>query len=189
MEAAGLGVGVVGLAGLLSSVREVKELFDSYRAFELESRPVDAQRDAARLLLQRWSKNVGYGQDLLKDDHHKALDDPGVREVVDQIVQCLQDLETSADNIPTDTSPPSNEQDRKLRGPCASFPRPVQTAPSQKQTSRRTKLAWAFQEKKKASGQAQNVTALLQSLHELVPPTESHGTRNAQVNLGTVDLL
>lgn len=189
MEAAGLGIGVAGLAGLLSSVREAKEMVDSYRAFGRESRPVDAQRAAARVLLQQWSKNVGYGQDLLEDDHHEALDDPGVREVVDQIVQCFQDLDPGTDNRPADPSLPPREQGRRLRNPSVSLPGPVQTGKSQKPTSRRTKFAWAFQDKKKSSDQTQQVAALLQMLRELVPPPDSHGPRNAQVDPGTVDPL
>lgn len=184
MEAAGLGVGVMGLVGLLSSAREAKDMYDSYRAFESESRPIDAQRDAARVLLQKWSESVGYGRDSLHDDHHEAFDDPGVRKAVDQIVQCLQYMDIGADSKPTDPSLLSRAQDRRPRDPPIGLGRPIQMDKSQKTTSKRTKFGWAFQDKKKASDQTQHVAALLQNLRELVPPAESHSTRRAHTGPG-----
>ncbi|KFY32168.1 hypothetical protein V493_00457 [Pseudogymnoascus sp. VKM F-4281 (FW-2241)] len=189
MEAAGLGVGVMGLASLISSAREAKEMYDSYRSFEFETRPVAAQRDAARVLLQQWCENVGYGQSRLKDDHHKILDEPRVLKVVDQIFQCLQDIDADTDSKQTDPSPSSREESRQARGPPIGLAGHVQMDKSQKPKSRRTKLAWAFQDKKKSFDQTQNVAALLHSLYELVPPAGSDGTRDSHESLSTVNPL
>lgn len=107
--------GVMGLASLISSGREAKEMYDSYKGFEFETRQIAAQREATRVLLQQWSENVGYGQSCLKDDHHKLLDDPSVHKAVDNTFQCLQDMIAGQDSKPTDPSLSSREQSEQSR--------------------------------------------------------------------------
>ncbi|RYP66294.1 hypothetical protein DL771_007876 [Monosporascus sp. 5C6A] len=180
MEAVGLGVGIAGLAGILSSVREAKETFDSYRYSELESRPFVTQRDASRLLLQQWSESVGYEAVRLKDDHHEALDDPRVRDVVDQIVQCISDIDADAENKPPDTLLSSGTHGTRSQGPRVGSNGQVQLDRYRKPMSRKNKFTWATRDKRKASEQTQHAAALLQTLRELVPPPESHGASHAQ---------
>ncbi|KAH7114766.1 hypothetical protein B0J13DRAFT_238627 [Dactylonectria estremocensis] len=89
MEVAGLGIGVAGLAGALTSVREATGMYDSYKNAGFESRPHLIQRDAAPILLRQWCESVGYGDEQLNDRHHPNLDDPKMRQVVDDLVKCI----------------------------------------------------------------------------------------------------
>ncbi|KAH7016718.1 hypothetical protein EDB80DRAFT_747090 [Ilyonectria destructans] len=178
MEAVGLGVGVVGLAGVATSVQDAKGNFDSYKNAKFESQPLLAQRHADRILLQQWSERVGYGDNELQDEHHSALDDPKVREAVDKIVQCIQNIDINTDDAPLDGESSSAGIKSRQQGPRGNTRGPVRLEKYHESMPRKAKWTWAFQDKRKVSEQTQNVAALLQHLHDLVPPPQTH-TANA----------
>lgn len=177
MEAVGLGVGVAGLAGLAASVQDAKGNFDSYKNAKFESQPLLAQRYADRILLQQWSESVGYSNNELQDGHHSALDDPKVREAVDKIVQCIQNIDINTDGAPLDGESSSARIMSRQQGPRGNTRGPVRLEKYHESMPRKAKWTWAFQDKRKVSEQTQNVAALLQRLHDLVPPPQaSSGT-------------
>ncbi|KAH6995519.1 hypothetical protein BKA56DRAFT_639678, partial [Ilyonectria sp. MPI-CAGE-AT-0026] len=184
MEAVGLGVGVAGLAGLATSVQDAKGSFDSYKNAKFESQPLLAQRYADRILLQQWSESVGYGDNELQDEHHSALDDPKVREVVDKIVQCIKNIDINTDNAPLDGESSSSGTKSRQQGPRGNTRGPVRLDKYHESMPRKAKWTWAFQDKRKVSEQTQNVTALLQRLHDLVPPPQTHTANATQASSG-----
>ncbi|KAI1384141.1 uncharacterized protein F4822DRAFT_62342 [Hypoxylon trugodes] len=181
MEAAGLGIGVVGLAGLFGTVRDIHEAVNSYKEFDLESRPHFVQRDAAKASYQQWSESVGYDQGELKDNHHKALDSPAVLSIVREIVQCIHEIDGDAGNNASHISSQSRPADPASRDPHSRRKKPVQLEKFQGSASRRTKLAWALGGKEKISNQTELVAALLQYLRELVPPQQPSDTGHTQI--------
>ncbi|RYP31497.1 hypothetical protein DL768_011174 [Monosporascus sp. mg162] len=180
MEAAGLGIGVAGLTGLVSAVRNINEVVNSYREFEFESRSRSVHRDAARALYQQWSESVGYSKGGLKDDHHKAFDNPAVLAIVREIVQCIHEIDGDAEDASLNLSSLSEPAGPPSSGPHARPKMGMQVKKSQGLTSRRSKIAWAFGDKKKISDQNQLVATLLQSLRELAPPQQSNDTGHTQ---------
>ncbi|KAH8656379.1 hypothetical protein BGZ61DRAFT_523970 [Ilyonectria robusta] len=175
-EAAGLGIGVAGLAGLVTSVRDAKERFDSYKNAEFESRPLLAQRDADRIMLQQWSESVGYGDKQLKDGHHSALMTQKCAK------QSTRSSSASATLIPVQKSA-SRQQGRRGHAKGS-----VWLEKYHGSMSRKARLAWALQDKNKTSEQTQNVAALLQRLHDLVLPPETHGANYVQAGSETWEL-
>lgn len=184
MEAVGLGVGVAGLAGLATSVQDAKGSFDSYKNAKFESQPLLAQRSADRILLQQWSESVGYGDNELQDEHHSALDDPKVREVVDKIVQCIKNIDINTEGAPLDGESSSSGMKARQQGPRGITRGPVRLEKYHESMPRKAKWSWAFQDKRKVSEQSQNVAALLQRLHDLVPP-QTHTANTTQASSGT----
>ncbi|KAB5581180.1 hypothetical protein GE09DRAFT_1085410 [Coniochaeta sp. 2T2.1] len=65
MEATGLIVGVVGLAGLFNSCLEAVDKVQSYGTFGSESQPLDAQFKAIKARFERWGPAVGIKQGRL----------------------------------------------------------------------------------------------------------------------------
>ncbi|KAM0637329.1 hypothetical protein ACHAQF_008841 [Verticillium nonalfalfae] len=59
MEPAGLGVGIVGLAGLLSSSLDILDKVKTYQSFVADSDVLNAQFEAWQLLFERWDHSVG----------------------------------------------------------------------------------------------------------------------------------
>ncbi|KAI1370077.1 hypothetical protein F4677DRAFT_399188 [Hypoxylon crocopeplum] len=151
MEAAGLGIGVVGLASLLNTTRDIREMVSSYREFDFDSRPYFVQREAAKASLQQWSESMGYDQGELKVDHHKALDNPEMLSIVRKIVQCINEIDGDAGNHPSHTSSQSRPAGPAPRDPHSRRKKPTRLEKFQGPTSRRTKLAWVFGGKEKIS--------------------------------------
>ncbi|KAH7114723.1 hypothetical protein B0J13DRAFT_488040, partial [Dactylonectria estremocensis] len=187
MEVAGLGIGVVGLPGALTSVREATGMYDSYKNAGFESRPHLIQRDAAPILLRQWCESVGYGDEQLNDRHHPNLDDPKVRQVVDDLVKCIRQsllIEPSAEGKLLDGTPSSGGLQSQQQGPRGRTKGPVRLENYRDSMPRKARLAWAWQNKSKVSYQTQSVAELLQSLRDLVPPLDAQGTISAEAGLG-----
>ncbi|KAI2627734.1 hypothetical protein GGR54DRAFT_429923 [Hypoxylon sp. NC1633] len=181
MEAAGVGIGVAGLASLLGTVRDIHGVVNSYREFDFESRPHFVQRDAARASYQQWSESVGYDQGELKDDHHKALDNPAVLSIVREIEQCIREIDVDAGNDPLYISSQPRPAGPASRDPLSRTKKSMQLERFRGSASRRTKLAWALIGKEKISDQTELVAALLQCLRELVPPQQPSDTGRTQI--------
>jgi hypothetical protein len=100
MEVAGLAVGVVGLAGILSVLRDVAELYSLFvdsrtvgRGYEM----LDTKLDIERTMLLHWADRVG----LLRDDYDPRLDIPGTQETVFRVLACIRTLLSDTSQLKT----------------------------------------------------------------------------------------
>ncbi|RYP57524.1 hypothetical protein DL770_010653 [Monosporascus sp. CRB-9-2] len=183
MEPVSLTTGLVGLAGLLSSGREAKGMYDSYRRADFETQGYQLQRDATAIILQRWMERTGYNHGDLEKPRHESLDDPKTRNLIENIVQYLRDVNPDARVKPVEVSSSGVARSREpgARGPSKGS---VNLDKYREPMSRKAKAKWAWQDKAQASEDAQKATALLQILNELIPLAASHGAETAYANPG-----
>ncbi|CAJ2509407.1 Uu.00g144330.m01.CDS01 [Anthostomella pinea] len=180
MEAAGLAIRVAGLAGLVSTARDITDTRDTYKSYGLESRPRLAQRDALAALVQQWCISVGYDEGGLKENHHQNLNDPTVLKAVQDITQYISTINGDGKTIPPSTSATSEA--------AASWPQHSRTHPNERRqleqpqglALRKDKLKWALKDKKNVSEQNQFMESLLNTLLKLVPPSQPGDQDHAQ---------
>ncbi|KAI1735544.1 ankyrin repeat-containing domain protein [Xylaria scruposa] len=165
MEAAGLGIGIAGLAGLFSSCIDITERWDSYKDFASESASLRARLNADRIRLQQWGQSVGINNGIYEQSHHKALDNPSIRSAVDLILQSIKDLDEDVDRLaphlghfssPTGLLPGKN-----------SHHLPFSKSPVS--TTRRSRVGWALRGKGRAIMLIVSFEALVQKLYDLIP--------------------
>ncbi|KAH7137656.1 hypothetical protein EDB81DRAFT_655997 [Dactylonectria macrodidyma] len=149
MEAVGLTVGVVGLAGLFSSCLEAVDKFK-----------------AAKVRLEEWGRLVGFEETMRSEDHHPALDSRDIFATVNDILQIINTLCDASDTSVHRTSRAMTPGDDVSLG---SFrPRPHGT--------RRRKLVWTLWGKTERTDQVELFEKLVQQLHNLVPVDAVQGT-------------
>lgn len=85
-----MGIGITGLAGIVSTCLDVVERIDSYRDFSVDSRAIISQFDADILLFKQWGKTVGFDGQRLEDDHHEKLNDVETFSAVQSIFAIIQ---------------------------------------------------------------------------------------------------
>jgi hypothetical protein len=182
MEATGLIVGVVGLAGLFSSCLEAVDKVQSYGTFGSDSQALDAQFKATKARFERWGPAVGIKQGRLLDTHQTALDSQEVKTAVEELLLAIKFIYDADDagGVPPRRTPaigPSNA--------VSSGSQRLQGAHNATSGSKRTKLAWAIWRKKGRTEEVELFEKLVQGLHDLVPlewdrgkqPTREPGPR------------
>ncbi|KAI0906228.1 prion-inhibition and propagation-domain-containing protein [Ustulina deusta] len=179
MEAAGLGIGIVGLAGLFSSCVDIAERWDSYKEFLTESASLRARLTADRVRFQLWGQTVGIGKGRYEDNHHKALDNPSIRSAIDLILQSIKKIDEDANRLaphlehgPDSAGLLPNEESQRLRTPKLL-----------ELSTRRSRIAWALRGRGRAITLVVSFETLVQKLHDLVPPrgtTEGSGSNGAE---------
>lgn len=174
MEAAGLGIGIAGLAGLFSACLDIIEKVDSYKDFGFESDYLFARFDADRVRFRKWGENVGINQE---EHHHSSLDDPAVRPAVDKILQSIRNIDGGTeDTIPTNNGMASMLPQSQKRMQFEIF---------QGETSRRHKFRWTLRGKARFITIVEAFDSLVQKLHDLVPTSQT--TAVDQMALGAED--
>jgi hypothetical protein len=92
MEAAGLIVGVAGLAGLFSSCLEAANTVQAYLTSGTDSHVVNSRFEAVRVRFERWGPCVGLTRGGLLEDHHSALDDGAVAAAVENLLTIIKTI-------------------------------------------------------------------------------------------------
>jgi hypothetical protein len=177
MEIAGVGIGVVGLAGLVSTCLDVLERVDTYKAFGSDAQSLSLCFEADKHRFRQWLQTVGFVNGRLADAHNPLLDDPALKPLVYKILShvCsiwgvgsarLSALEIAdlgkADALPRGGG---GGDGKLLRARKPTNP----TRPSQ--SSKRTKIGWALGGgKAKFMTQLESFEALVNRLYSLVPP-------------------
>jgi hypothetical protein len=162
MDPVGLAIGIVGL---FSTCLDLLDKVDDYRGSSTESQILTAIFDAEKRRFEQWGEAVGLRQDILEEVHHKAFDDPLTQSKVEQLLAGIQEifLATSDATFPrpvrTNTLSAKQGGSTKSQAPASQIPR----------DSRRSKLHWTMRGKGKRKTQIEHLTALVQSLHNLVP--------------------
>ncbi|EEU45675.1 uncharacterized protein NECHADRAFT_40539 [Fusarium vanettenii 77-13-4] len=184
MEAAGLVVGVAGLAGLFNSCLEAVDKVQSYRTFGTDSHVLDTRFKVAKARFERWGLGVGIEQGRLLPDHHSALDDRDTSTVVTELLQIIIKAICDA----------RNESPRRTRAAGTSdddFSSLHQSRAPYAVTSesRRQKITWALRGKGGRTEQVELFEKLVQELHNLVPPHTGESTPSAhKPDTGRTDL-
>lgn len=176
MEVAGLAIGIAGLAGLFSTCLDALEKVDAFRDFGVEYRMLRSQFQADKLLFHRWCENVGFRHGRIDPDHHKDLDDPAIRQVVEEILISIRDL-SGAGIDSSDEKGFEKVSGAYLwdQGAPSSHPSVTHTNGQLVSQSRFTKstkerISWALKGKNKAIFQVQAFSSLLQKLQDIIPP-------------------
>ncbi|KAJ6439237.1 ankyrin repeat domain-containing protein 52 [Purpureocillium lavendulum] len=159
MEAAGLVVGVAGLAGLFNSCLEAVDKVQSYQTFGADSHILETRFQAAKARFERWGQGVGIEKGKLQPDHHLALDDKETSTVVTDVLHIIIKAICDARNAPprrTRAAGPGDDSSslHGLKAPYAS-------------DSRRRKLTWALWGKGARTEQVELFEKLVQELHNL----------------------
>lgn len=183
MEPIGLAVGVAGLAGLFSSCLEAIERFDSYKNFDRDSRSLTTQFNAAKLLLEKWGRDVGIENGKLSDNHHPALDNGKTLEVVRKLLSSIQDFFGGPDDVALQIAT-STDRDFLKSGPLPSrrSKHPRHRAPAD---SKWKMASWALSGKSKRTKHVQTVTSLVQYLYILVPINDTKEIQAGQESSAT----
>ncbi|KAH8656462.1 prion-inhibition and propagation-domain-containing protein [Ilyonectria robusta] len=167
MEAVGLTVGVVGLAGLFSSCLEAVDKVQTYRSFGSDSHVLDTRFKAAKVRFEKWGRRVGFGETMRSEDHHPTLADRDISAAVQDIFQIITTLCDASDASAHHTSRTMTPSDDVSLGSLR--PRPHGT--------RRRKLVWTLWGKTERTDQVELFEKLVQQLHNLVPVDAVQDTR------------
>ncbi|KAG9228536.1 ankyrin [Amylocarpus encephaloides] len=183
MEPIGLAVGVVGLAGLFSTCLEVIDKVDSYKGFGVESRSINAQLEADKLLFTKWAQDVGIDKVKSHNDYQSQLDNPQTNLIVQKILSSIQEIFCKTEDTV------SNLQPVVEAGPT-SFPNGIHFLNTRQKSqnpkgamSMRSRIGWSLKSKANFLCQVQQFGALVQRLYSLVPPDGLAGRVN--VHRGT----
>ncbi|KPM42471.1 hypothetical protein AK830_g4116 [Neonectria ditissima] len=169
MEAVGLTVGVVGLAGLFSTCLEAVDKVQTYLSFRTDSHVLDTRFKAAKVRFEKWGRRVRFEETMRSEDHHPALNDRDISAAVQDIFQIITDttLCDASDASAHHTSRAMTPSDDVSLGSLR--PRPHGT--------RRRKLVWTLWGKTERTEQVELFEKLVQQLHNLVPVDAVQGTR------------
>ncbi|KAI0423772.1 hypothetical protein F5Y09DRAFT_354613 [Xylaria sp. FL1042] len=153
MEAAGLGIGVIGLIGLFSSCLDMVERWGSYKDFGLESGSIKARFIADRVRFRRW-----------------ALDDPAIQSAISLILHNIKGIESDAKKFVSrsglllDSATSLIESNEVFHGGLLQIERPHSIV------SRKSRLGWALGGKARALSLVGSFEILVQKLYDLVAP-------------------
>lgn len=162
MEAVGLGVGIVGLAGLYTACLDAVNRVSSYRSSQADSRDLDVQFAAEKLRFERWGRQVGVTSD--QESPSKTIHRETYR-VVKELLRIIQNI------CEPNVDPSGNPSGART------------TSLAQDGGSRRRKILWAMHGKKHRIEEVELLGKLIQQLYTLVPPGEEQSSLVAQ---GTV---
>ncbi|GAP82969.2 putative NACHT nucleoside triphosphatase [Rosellinia necatrix] len=165
MEAAGLGVGVIGLVSLFNTCIDVVERWDSYKAFGLELGSLRARLNADRVRFRQWGEHVGIGEGKQGGHQHSALNDPSVRSAIDLILNSIKNIDNDARK-----AAPHLGDFSALTGLDLGVGNIAPDLILEK-TSRRGRLGWALGGKARTLTLIGSFEALVQKLYDLIPPT------------------
>ncbi|KAI0199187.1 prion-inhibition and propagation-domain-containing protein [Astrocystis sublimbata] len=172
MEPAGLAVGIAGLVGIFSTCLDIVERWDSYKDFGVEFGSLVARFKADKIRFRQWGQLVGIDKSKHGDGYHKALDDPSIRRVVDEILQSIKHFDDDTGNFPPALRPISGSVDTLAHSKTVLPRGRPQFEKYQGATSRKSRLEWALRGKARFLALVESFDALVQKLYDLVPPDQ-----------------
>lgn len=188
MEVAGLAVGIAGLAGLFNACTEAIEKVDSYRKFGFESGYITTHFDADKLRLQRWADDVGIIDGKLNDVHNALLDNSTVALAVGKILSIIREIFSMAESTLSRLHPQAIDDDpHSITIPGLPEEKYLVSKRVPAPTSKGNKIAWAIRGKRKLVTQVEMFGALVEKLHNLVPPGKT--SEHSEFNLSRGDNL
>jgi hypothetical protein len=179
LEIVGVGIGVVGLAGLVSTCLDVLDKVDTYKNFGAESRSLELCFEADKHRFKKWLLGVGIVNGCLQDEHHQLLDDDSMSQLVVKIVRHICAL-WSAGGASAAAFDFVNQHDAHAFpgggdtvGKSRAQKPPSSTLPMV--ASKRKRMAWALGGKAKFITQLESFGTLVNRLYDLVPPAQFSG--------------
>ena len=171
MEAIGLSVGIVGLAGLFSSCLDIASRVKDYRSSGTDMRALDAQFEADRHRLEQWGGDVGFERGRLSDSHHELLDNDKIVLLVTELLHVIYEVCSSASLLEPGHQSLGKKASSSVHSPGMHGPIGG---------SRRRKLTWALGGKGERSSQVTFFGTLVTKLYEVVPPGTARYGLSAQ---------
>lgn len=162
MEPVGLGIGVIGLAGLFTACLDAIDRAKAYKSYAFDSEALRVQFDGHKLRLEEWGRNVGLTRGQLEHGHHGRLDDSDTRKLVEDILNIIRKVIEDGGGTSSSLSARKTAELDAVSSP----ERPL--------GSTRQKLSWALGGKGNRANQIALLGALLDQLHNLVPPTQNN---------------
>ncbi len=164
MEPVGLAIGVVGLAGLFSVCLDAVQRFDAWKKFGDELATLGVRVEVQRLRLDKWGQAVGLKQNSTSDiegHHHPALDDARTSRTVKTLLATIQEVSAKKGSalFTDDTGSAGSGGDLAAQDHFGIS-----------STSKRARLKWAFKDKSTVRAAVEELSVLIQDLHDLVPP-------------------
>ena len=174
MEIAGLAVGVVGLAGLLSVYQDVIEQINTYINLGPEYRSSEARFKLSKQIFESWADDVGISGIKIGESHHPKLDDPAVASVVNQALLSIYEIF----HVTRDTSlaPRLELTDNNLLSAASgleALPKKSRHKSSLQVLSKRDKVRWMLGGRINFGKQLDAFGDLVEKLCSLVPPQRS----------------
>ncbi|KAH7303458.1 ankyrin repeat-containing domain protein [Stachybotrys elegans] len=169
MEAAGLALGIAGLAGLFSACIETARRVDSWKQYGDEWAKQAILFETERLRLERWGKAVNLQQENLSGerDCHKALLDAQTKLLVRELLKLITSVCSEAnDSFAPISLSKMKKQSYTEKGNIAGV---GLRAPD----SKRERLKWALWSEGKIGAQISQLQLLVQKLHEVIPPAQA----------------
>ncbi|KAI0450083.1 prion-inhibition and propagation-domain-containing protein [Xylaria acuta] len=170
MEAAGLGVGVIGLVSLFSACLDMLERWDAYKDLGFESGSMRARFIADRVRFRQWGQRVGIGQGQAGVDGHPALNNPSIRSAIDVILHSIKNIDDDAKRYASHLGKFSDSTSLLSESNTIIPNGHIHIDKLRSIPSRRDKLGWALRGKARALTLVGSFEILVQKLYDLVPP-------------------
>ncbi|KAH6641125.1 hypothetical protein F5144DRAFT_641863 [Chaetomium tenue] len=139
MEVAGLALGVVGVAGILSTLKDVAELYSLFvdsRSIGRDYEMLDTKLDIERTMLLHWADRVG----LLRNDYDPRLDIPNTQETVVRLNDLLP--ATSGPSVSQSEPSPTQELAAQSNISTRGIPHTAQDVVDQKYQDKILETLW-----------------------------------------------
>ena len=177
MEAAGLAVGIAGLASLFKACSDIIKLVESYKTFDLDANITKAKYDSAKALFFRWGSTVGLATGDLDRSRLSSLEDDAVAGAARQILKCIHALFLGLEN--SGSTVLHNDINISLSGSSHSaLKKKDGRSHNEVKFSRFDKALWLLGKNRKVASQVEAFELLVSELYKLVP-LESDQTREA----------
>ncbi|KAI9147256.1 Heterokaryon incompatibility protein s [Paramyrothecium foliicola] len=183
MEAAGLAIGVVTLAGTFNDCITLFSYFSSYRSLGRDYEILETKLDVEKTLLLQWAQRVR----LLQPDHDPRLGDALTQNAVSKVLASIQRLlsESSAlqdrygmKPLPQTSIPQTQALAAAVSGGYMKrFYEDLQSYQTQSDgrqlgVARAAKLRWAINDKDKFEKLVEQLAHFTAKLHALIPDTD-----------------
>ncbi|KAH6686453.1 prion-inhibition and propagation-domain-containing protein [Plectosphaerella plurivora] len=162
MEVVGLGVGVIGLAGLFTACLDALDRVRAFKSYTFDSEASRVQFDGHKLRLEEWGRNVGLKRGQPGSGDHERLRDPETMKLVEDTLNVIHQIIGDGSN--------QSSLLRRKAGKLSQASGSITT---------RQKLAWALGGKGTRANQVALLGNLINQLHSLVPPPPVNATEPA----------
>ncbi|RSM17104.1 hypothetical protein CDV31_003997 [Fusarium ambrosium] len=190
MEAVSLGIALVTIVGTFKDVIELIDLIASAKNTDQDYMILETKIDIEKTLLLDWASGIRL---LSPDDYDKRLDDDGTRSLISRILDTISQLMGDANILKKQYGMrEGTREDREWlsrpRGARISAQSMAQfnhdfeslttttTADQQPRRSLRKRIVWVCQDKKKLESLVKELSYLVASLRNLIPPSTNSAT-------------
>ncbi|KAF2865796.1 prion-inhibition and propagation-domain-containing protein [Massariosphaeria phaeospora] len=197
-EAAGLVVGVVGLAGLLNNTVECFEFVQLGRAFGKNFQTSQLKLDNARLRLSRWGKSLGLDGNVrdtvsLQERFGSEANVKHAEALLGQIVELFAEAEGVSDKYKSRTEPQDGslvvyDLQTDLDPAIAKLHQKMRQLAIERQNRSgvRQKAKWALYQEKQFRRLIEDITELVSDLDNLFPAAQQSQRELCDIEVSTI---